>query len=158
MTVYTWDSQILNWSRRLYNTNASISALVSLFLPGDQRLDLIGIGASGLVALESDPNPLFGFQTPSAHNAGTPSEPFRISSGDYNRDGFADVIILNAAEDSIALIVGRPEGGFFDPDLIPTTRTPLSFAEGALWVSNDDIVITNMDIPGIMFLLNESDL
>lgn len=155
VSVHYWNPAQTSWRRSIYNTNASISALTAALLPGDDRPDLIGVGESGVIVLESDA--AFGFRTPTAWNGGAPSEPYRISTGDFNRDGLLDVIVLNASQDGVALLVGRPQGGFFMPDQIPVTRGPQAFGLGQVWQAEDDLVVVNNVVPGLLFLLNETE-
>lgn len=155
VSVHLWNQATGRWRRSIYNTNASISALTSALLPGDDRPDLIGVGESGVIVLESDPN--FGFKTPAAWNGGTPSAPYRINTGDFNRDGLLDVVVLNGAQDAVALLVGRPQGGFFRPDPIPVTRSPQALELGRVWTAVDDLVLINNVVPGMIFILNETN-
>ncbi len=152
VTVHTWSGAAFNTTT--YNTNGSISALATVRLGGEPRIDLVGVGKSGVILLEG--HSVFGFGSPTPWPAGTPSEPFRVASGDFNRDGLPDVLVLNAEVDAFVLLIARPQGGFFAPDVISVSRSPRDFTMGRVWVSDTDVVVVNDESPGVLFLLNET--
>ncbi|MBI4818613.1 MAG: VCBS repeat-containing protein [Deltaproteobacteria bacterium] len=162
ITLWSWNGSAFD--RVIFNTNVSISALHLMQFPNVDPLrgkSLVGIGESGVVILHPT-NPGI-FDPPVSFSAGQPSAPFQISGGDYNRDGIGDLLVLNQAQDAVAMLFGRPRsnrfpsGGFFAPYLVSTNRQPQDMAEGLIWENSDDIVVINKVIPGIMFLLNESN-
>ena len=82
---------------------------------------------------------------------------FKVLGGSRRRyASIGDVIVLNGERDALALLMGRPQGGFFEPDILGVTDNPTSFAVGQIWQGLDDIVVANIASPSLLFLVNET--
>ncbi|MBK6685592.1 MAG: VCBS repeat-containing protein [Deltaproteobacteria bacterium] len=133
-----------------YNTFAQVSGLASGLLAGDNRLDLVAIASSGVVAMPGDP--LFTFVTPTSYSGG--SQPSDIATADLNGDGLSDAVTLNAPAEQVAILLARPQGGFHSPDLLTLPENPVDLITTDL--NNDGlhdiIVVSQGDDNGLTVL------
>ena len=74
--------------------------------------------------------------------AGT--EPSSIATGDFNGDGILDLIVTNSADDTISVLLGKPDGTFDAQVTYPTGPRPASVATGDFnGDGNVDLAVTN---------------
>ncbi|MCB9652680.1 MAG: VCBS repeat-containing protein [Deltaproteobacteria bacterium] len=137
-----------------FDTRADVKQLTVGRMAGDNRIDLIGLGTGGIILMEGDPS--FTFRNPTTWSAG--SGPTRIITADLNADGVDDVASLNVSNQALAVMLGRPQGGFFPPEYypIPVTATDLVAAD----VSGNgdlDVVVANRSVPGLTVLFADPD-
>ncbi|MBV9494868.1 MAG: VCBS repeat-containing protein, partial [Acidobacteria bacterium] len=74
-----------------------------------------------LFAAELSADCTFGFLTPTTYLANP--KPGDVTTGDFNRDGFVDVVVNNRTMSEITLLPGTAGGGFGSPVTIPTDYT-----------------------------------
>jgi len=100
------------------------SALAAADLDGDGRLDLIGSQETlppyvGVILRQANG----GFKAPVLYPAG--NGPTIIAPGDFNRDGVADLAVLNQGDDSISVFLGNGDGTF-QPQVLYSTGSGTS--------------------------------
>lgn len=92
-------------------------ALVTGDFNGDSAIDLAAtnLNASRVAVLLGDGDGTFGaavfYSVREGDTAGN-AEPRSIASADLDKDGFADLVVGNAARDSVAVLLGDGEGDF----------------------------------------------
>jgi hypothetical protein len=99
-------------------TRRVFSSLAAADLDGDGWLDLVG-------TQQSDPGKVFVmlrkvdgcFKAPVPYRVG--KDPISVAVGDFNRDGIADLAVLNSADDSISIILGNGDGTFQPQTIYP---------------------------------------
>lgn len=99
---------------------------------GDGRLDLVtansGTNANNVSVLLA--NGSGGFQSAESFRvAGT--QPFAVTTGDFDRDGDLDIASADAASRSVSLFLGRGDGEFSDPEQFAVgAGTPVAITAG----------------------------
>jgi hypothetical protein len=92
-------------------TRRAFSSLAAADLDGDGWLDLVGTqqSAPGYVfVILRDANGRF--KAPVRYRTG--KDPNSVAIGDFNRDGIADLAVLNSTDDSISILLGNGDGTF----------------------------------------------
>ena len=82
--------------------------------------------------------------------------PFDMTSGDFNRDGWLDLAVTHGSASSIAILSGRPSGGF--------TRTDIAVPAGPRGIAATDfnkdgrldLIVTGWDANAIRILLGNA--
>jgi hypothetical protein len=105
-----------------------------------------------------------------ARIAFTPAEPFRaankpdmLATGDFNRDGRADVVVMATASKELDILISAPEGGFVRGTVLPMFITSMNYlVVGDINQDTlDDIVVADKRGPyqkgRIWFLLGRGD-
>jgi len=133
-----------------YNALTAVAGLAIGPINRDAANDLIGIGST--VSLLTA-NASFRFDSPTTWAVGSGAITRRIISGDYNHDGYADVVVLLSSDQAIYLL-GRPQGGFFPAEGVAVGPAPSDLATADL--DGDgflDIVISHRGISGFTTLV-----
>lgn len=115
----------------------------------DSANDLIGIGST--VSLLTA-NATFRFDSPTTWPVGSGAITRRIITGDYNHDGYADVVVLLSSDQAVYLL-GRAQGGFFPAESIAVGPAPSDLATADL--DGDgllDIVVSHRGVSGFTTL------
>ncbi|MGC1544180.1 MAG: FG-GAP-like repeat-containing protein, partial [Candidatus Acidiferrales bacterium] len=74
------------------------------------------------------------------------SSPTSIAVGDFNKDGYADLAVVNMAANTISIFLGNGDGTFKTPTTVVTGSTPTSIVAAAFNPSNPsliDLAVTN---------------
>src|SRR6266516_860314 len=56
--------------------------------------------------------------------------PHSIAVGDFNRDGFADLVVANWGSDTVSVLLGNGDGSFRSALTLPVGRMPHAVAAG----------------------------
>ncbi|MBK8014860.1 MAG: VCBS repeat-containing protein [Deltaproteobacteria bacterium] len=129
-----------------FDAQRSAKDLAMGITAGDSRPDLLAVGTNGVTLMTGDP--VFTFSTPTLWTTG--GTPTKIATQDLNADGLSDVIVLHASDDKLAILIARPQGGFFPASLYTLPDTPTDLAVGDLSGNGEaDIVISNTAAPGL---------
>ncbi|MGA7855005.1 MAG: FG-GAP-like repeat-containing protein [Candidatus Acidiferrales bacterium] len=122
------------------NFNAKTNSTGIIDLAVANQLDntvsiLLGNGDGTFVAAPSSPLVL-----PSG------SSPTSIAVGDFNKDGFADLAVVNMSANTVSIFLGNGDGTFKPPTTIVTGSAPTSIVAEAFNPSNPsllDLAVTN---------------
>jgi hypothetical protein len=74
------------------------------------------------------------------------SSPTSIAVGDFNKDGFADLAVVNMAANTVSIFLGNGDGTFKAPTTVVTGSAPTSIVAEAFNPSNPsliDLAVTN---------------
>jgi type II secretory pathway component GspD/PulD (secretin) len=74
------------------------------------------------------------------------SSPTSIAVGDFNKDGFADLAVVNMSANTVSIFLGNGDGTFKPPTTIATGSAPTSIVAEAFNPSNPsliDLAVTN---------------
>jgi hypothetical protein len=101
----------------------------------------------------------FTFDPPTTVAVG--SNPRAIASGDFNKDGYTDLVVANFCDDTISVLFGNGDGTFQPainyPLGQPGLDRPTDVAVGDLNNDSfDDIIVTNSGTDSIAILLNNN--
>lgn len=132
-----------------YNALTAMAGVAIGPINRDSANDLIGIGST--VSLLTA-NASFRFDSPTTWPVGSGAITRRIISGDYNHDGYADVVVLLSSDQAVYLL-GRAQGGFFPAEGIAVGPAPSDLATADL--DGDgllDIVVSHRGISGFTTL------
>ena len=88
------------------------------------------------------------------------SKPFRLATGDFDKDGVADLVVPNFGSNTISILIGIGTGAFNNLATVKTGNGPISVAVGDLNLDKkEDIVVANFyDNPHQYFLEMETVL
>jgi hypothetical protein len=98
--------------RRDYPTNQGSSSITSGDFNGDGKLDLATANTSGgdiSILLDKDDG---AFQTALSVEYGTRCNPMNVASGDFNKDGKADLAVMNGCSRAVSVLIGKGDGNF----------------------------------------------
>lgn len=71
-----------------------------------------------LFSLPVDATCTFGFLSPTSYSAN--SKPGDVTTGDFNDDGYVDVVVVNRTMSQISILLGTAGGGLGSPTAIAT--------------------------------------
>ena len=122
------------------NFNAKTNSTGIIDLAVANQLDntvsiLLGNGDGTFVAAPSSPLVL-----------ASGSSPTSIAVGDFNKDGFADLAVVNMSANTVSIFLGNGDGTFKPPTTIVTGSAPTSIVAEAFNPSNPsliDLAVTN---------------
>jgi Flp pilus assembly secretin CpaC/tetratricopeptide (TPR) repeat protein len=121
-----------------FNAKTNTSGIIDLAVANqvDNTVSiLLGNGAGAFTAAPSSPLVL-----PSG------SSPTSIAVGDFNKDGFSDLAVVNMAANTVSIFLGNGDGTFKPPTTIATGGAPTSIVAAAFNPSNPsliDLAVTN---------------
>ena len=90
----------------------------------------------------------------------TGSEPYSIDSGDFNKDGYQDIVFSNKGSSSVTVLLGDGNGSFYTNNKNEYTvgLSPVSLKLGDLdQDNNQDIVVANVESKNVSVLFGLGD-
>src|ERR1700722_3313954 len=74
----------------------------------------------------------------------TGSGPIAIATGDFNEDGILDLAVVNEADNTVSILLGKPDGTFAPQVTYATGAGPLAIVTGDFnGDGNLDLAVTN---------------
>src|SRR5260370_4762633 len=115
----------------------------------------LALAAQALLAL-APPRAQPGFQTPRSFDAG--SSPVFVAVGDFNRDGIADLAVVNNASNSVSVLLGNGDGTFqaavnYAPGSGPNAVAVADFNGDGI----PDLAVANIGGQSVSVLLGKGD-
>jgi hypothetical protein len=133
--------------------NASITFGFLGPTPVDAAPDLLAAGLTGVGIWLGDGRG--GFSSPSIWSAG--QTPAKILSGDFNRDGLTDAVVVNSGYDLLSVLIARERGGLFGPDVIAVGEGPTDVDIGDIDGNGQpDIVVAVRGSNSATIILNDN--
>jgi hypothetical protein len=86
------------------------------------------------------------FTSPEKYSTGSYASPYAVAAGDFNNDGYMDIIVANYGSNNIGIFLGYGNGSFANQTTYSVGSSPYSVAVGDF--DNDfilDIIIANAD-------------
>jgi hypothetical protein len=140
-----------------YDAGSSPYGIVSRDIDGDGRMDLAVAGAAGVAVLlnTTQPHdPFVTFAPPVLYGVG--ASPRGITSADLNGDHLEDLIVTNANDDTISVLMALPGGTFAQAVASPVGDSPQNLVTADFDGANGtDIAVTNMTGDSVSILLND---
>jgi len=87
----------------------------------------------------------------------TGKSPDAIATGDLNGDGKADIVVANAADNTVSVLIGKGDGTLAPQKTYETGKTPAGVAIADLGNGKPDIVVTNQEDGTVSVLLGKGD-
>jgi hypothetical protein len=119
-------------------------------------VDLDGDGVQDIVAVHGSVAAVWlgpGFETEHDYPSGGGAS--AVVAADFDRDGHAEVAVVNQANESVSVLAGRGDGTLGAPVSYPTGLSPAGAAVGDFdHDGRPDLAIADFDTPGMSVLLS----
>jgi len=157
VTIFTGNGKSVFTQGVSVGLNSAVSSIATGDFNNDSKLDFVVAepSANAVTVVPGNGNGTFGFG--SSANYSTDPSPVAVAVGDFNHDGYADIVTANGAGD-VSVLLNTKTGSFNTAVNYPAGTSPSAVAVGDL--NNDgflDIVVANNGSNNVSVLLGKGD-